>query len=125
MRGASFWRELAPELGRLAFGSDFPAQDADPLRGMLAASSPADESEESSDGAVSAQKIDVDVALQGFTSGAAYAALQDDRRGRLEVGFGADMTVLSVERGANSAPDWANARVLLVVVNGDVVYRAR
>jgi predicted amidohydrolase YtcJ len=124
MRGATFWRELAPELGRLAFGSDFPAQDADPLRGIVAAGSSAEEGEEASDGLTSIQRLDVDGALQGFTAGAAYAALQDDRRGRLEVGFAADMTVLDLGRSSSAPSEIVGARVALVVINGEVVFHA-
>ena len=36
-RGAYAWRELAPELHSLAFGSDFPVESPDPLRGLYAA----------------------------------------------------------------------------------------
>jgi predicted amidohydrolase YtcJ len=125
LRGASFWRELAPALGRLAFGSDCPAQPADPLRGILAAGTPVDEGEEPSDERMPPQRLDFDGALQGFTTGAAYAALQDDRRGRLEVGFAADMSVFAVDRPGPAAAQWTGARVDLVVINGEVVYRAR
>jgi predicted amidohydrolase YtcJ len=121
-RGATFWRELAPELGRLAFGSDFPAQDADPLRAFAATGTSDDE--DVSDGIASVQRLDDDAALQAFTAGAAYAALQDDRRGRLEVGFAADMTVLALGRSGAGQASIAGARVDLVVINGEIMYRA-
>jgi predicted amidohydrolase YtcJ len=124
-RGVTFWRELAPELGRLAFGSDFPAHDADPLRGILTASAQESDGDDVAEGTSASQGIDLDSALQGFTSGAAYAALQDDRRGRLEVGFAADLTVLATDRANPKAARWSGARVTLVVVNGEIVHRAR
>jgi hypothetical protein len=121
-RGASFWRELAPELGRLAFGSDFPAQDADPLRGLLAASARGDDADDASDAPGAPQRVDIEGALQGFTSGAAFAAGQDEHRGRLEVGYAADMTVLRLDAANAARGDLARARVECVIVNGEIVY---
>jgi predicted amidohydrolase YtcJ len=123
-RGASFWRELAPELGRLAFGSDFPSQDADPLRGLLAAGARGDDADESSDSPRAQPPVDIEGVLQGFTSGAAWAAGQDERRGRLEVGCAADMTVLRLDPSTAARGDLARARVERVFVNGEIVYAA-
>jgi predicted amidohydrolase YtcJ len=123
-RGASFWRELAPELGRLAFGSDFPSQDADPLRGLAAASARGDDPDEASDAPRAAQPLDIEGALQGFTSGASWAAGQDERRGRLEVGYAADMTVLRLDASTAARGDLSRGHVERVIVNGEIVYAA-
>ncbi|MFN0006927.1 MAG: amidohydrolase [Planctomycetota bacterium] len=124
-RGAYAWRALAPELGRLAFGSDFPVESPDPVAGLFAArmrSNPGDSPDEelSSD-----QSLDGIAALGGFTSGAAYAAHQDERRGRLLPGYATDMTVLTIDPVTCSPEDLRAARVTMTIINGAIVWRAQ
>jgi hypothetical protein len=123
-RGAYAWRALAPELGRLAFGSDFPLENPDPLHGMYAART-RQTLEKGDDPIVIDQRLDGAAALAGFTSGAAYAAFQDDRRGRLEPGYACDMSVLSVDPITAEPEQLLKGSVRATVVNGAVVWRAR
>ena len=124
VRGAYAWRSLAPELGRLAFGSDFPVESPDPLAGLFAArmrSSPGD----APDKALPAdQTLDGIAALAGFTSGAAYAAHQEERRGRLLPGFATDLTVLNLDPVTCKPGDLVHGKVTMTVINGEVVWRA-
>ena len=117
---------LAPELGRLAFGSDFPNYDPDPLRGLYAARTRGEETEGGppSDRVPFPQTLDPLSALSGYTSGAAFACRQDARRGRLSVGFAADLTVLTVDPIACAPEELLDARVRMTVVNGEIVYRS-
>lgn len=123
-RGAYAWRALAPELGRLAFGSDFPYESPDPLRGLYAARTRQNPSAKRST-LPPGQTLDGAAALAGFTSGAAYASFQENRRGRLLPGFACDLTVLSVDPVACDPKDLLQAKVLMTVVNGVIVWRAR
>jgi predicted amidohydrolase YtcJ len=113
-----------PELGRLAFGSDFPVESPDPLPGLFAArmrSNPGDSPEK----ALSPdQSLDGIAALGGFTSGAAYAAHQEARRGRLLPGYATDLTVLTRDPVTCAASDLLSAKVTMTVINGQVAWRA-
>lgn len=123
-RGAYAWRALAPELGRLAFGSDFPVESPDPLAGLFAArmrSNPGDAPEKA---LPADQSLDGIAALAGFTSGAAYAAHQEERRGRLLPGYATDITVLTIDPVTCAAADLLAARVTMTVINGEIVWRA-
>lgn len=123
-RIANNWRALAPELGRLAFGSDFPYESPDPLRGLYAARTrPNVEGGDQPN--VPEQRLDGASALAGFTSGAAYAAFQEDRRGRLQPGYACDMSVLSVDPVSCPPEALLKASVRATVINGVVVWRAR
>jgi predicted amidohydrolase YtcJ len=125
-RGAYAWRALAPQLGRLAFGSDFPLENPDPLRGLYAArtrQSLAVQNPSDQVAFVPEQRLDGNAALVGFTSGAAYACHQEDRRGRLVPGFACDMTVLDVDPTTCEPSALLKARILMTVVNGRVVWR--
>ena len=124
-RGAYAWRALAPELGRLAFGSDFPVESPDPLQGLFAARTRQDESGVPANGFMPEQRLDGAAALVGFTSGAAYACKQEDRRGRLQAGYACDMTVISVDPVACEPAELLKARVRMTVINGVIVYRAK
>jgi predicted amidohydrolase YtcJ len=123
-RGAYAWRALAPELGRLAFGSDFPYESPDALRGMYAART-RQATRNGDDPIVVDQRLDGASALAGFTSGPAYAAFQDDRRGRLETGYACDMTVLTVDPVRAEPDALLKGSVRATVVNGFIVWRAR
>jgi predicted amidohydrolase YtcJ len=121
-RGAYAWRRLAPELGKLAFGSDFPCDSPDPLRGLHAARTRHDGGED--EGYAPEQRLDGVAALAGYTIGAAYAAHQEDRRGRLIPGFACDMTVLDLDPVACEPEALLGGRVLMTVIDAEVAYRA-
>jgi predicted amidohydrolase YtcJ len=125
VRGAYAWRALAPELRLLAFGSDFPVESPDPLAGLYAARTRSDGVERVSDGAPTGDALDGASALSGFTSGAAYACHQEDRRGRLLPGYGCDITVLDVDPVTCDPAALKTAHVLMTIVNGEVVWRAK
>jgi predicted amidohydrolase YtcJ len=76
---------LAASGARLCFGSDAPIEPLDPLAGVQAAATrdwPASEA------------LAVELALDGFWSGAAYARHAERRLGRLLPGYAADLVVL-------------------------------
>jgi predicted amidohydrolase YtcJ len=123
-RGAYAWRALAPELGRLAFGSDFPVESPDPIAGLFAArmrSNPGDAPERS---LPADQSLDGIAALAGFTSGAAHAGHQEDRRGRLLPGFATDMTLLTLDPVTCPTANLLSAKPAMTIINGEIVWRA-
>jgi predicted amidohydrolase YtcJ len=123
-KGAYAWRGLAPDLGRLAFGSDFPVESPNPLEGMYAARTRQRMGGKDDEVMLPEQCLDGLAALTGFTSGAAYACKQDDRRGRLIAGYACDLTVLDVDPTTCVPADLLKAKVLMTVINGLVVWRA-
>jgi predicted amidohydrolase YtcJ len=122
--GAYAWRALAPELGRLAFGSDFPVESPDPLEGLFAARTRTKAGGKPEEALLPEQRLDGAAALAGFTSGAAFACRQDERRGRLLPGYACDLTVLGVDPTKCDPPDLLRDSVRMVVINGLVAWRA-
>ncbi len=122
--GAYAWRALAPELGRLAFGSDFPVESPDPLEGLFAARTRTKAGGKADEVLLPEQRLDGAAALAGFTSGAAWAARQDERRGRLLPGYACDLTVLGVDPTTCEPARLLEDHVRFVVINGAVVWRA-
>ncbi len=79
----------------VAFGSDAPVESPNPFHGIYAAVA-----RRRSDGSPgpggwhAEQKLSVQQAIEGFTTGAAYAAYSENRQGRLAEGMLADLIVL-------------------------------
>jgi len=64
-------------------------------------------------------------ALAQMTSGAAYAAQAETKRGQLKAGFDADFVVLPVDPMTDAPEKLRDARVQVTVVGGVDVYRPR
>jgi predicted amidohydrolase YtcJ len=125
LRGAYAWRRLAAPGAPLALGSDFPVEPSSPLLGIYAARTRQDEDAQPPGGFQPDQRLSGVEALAGFTSGAAFAAREEQGRGRLLAGFYADLTVLDADPVNDPAEDLLTARVLLTMIEGEVVYDAR
>lgn len=89
------WRTQLQQGATLAFGSDAPVESPNPFLGLHAAvtrrradGSPGPQ------GWLPEERLTLEQALAGFTTGAAYAAGMEDRLGRLAPGFHADLIVL-------------------------------
>lgn len=87
--GAYAWQTLHQAGARLAFGSDAPVDSPDPLLGIRAATTWRAEHDWHPQLAVSEE-----VAIEAYTSGAAYAAGMETELGRLEPGQWCDLTVV-------------------------------
>jgi predicted amidohydrolase YtcJ len=89
------WRSLHKAGTHLAFGSDAPVESPNPFWGLHAAiSRKRSDDSPGPDGWYPEQKLSLKTALQGFTTGAAYAAGMENRQGQLTPGFFADLVVL-------------------------------
>ncbi len=90
--GAYAWQSLLRSSARLAFGSDFPVESPNPFPGLSAAISRQDPSGQPPGGWRPRERVSFEVALAGFTRGAAYAGFAEDRIGSLEPGKYADLS---------------------------------
>lgn len=124
LAGAYAWRSLLDAGARLAFGSDFPIESPNPLAGLFAARTRQDAHGQPPGGWRPEQRLSGEVALAGFTTGAAYAAFAEERRGRLAPGLDADFVVLDVDPVEGPPEALLGGRVLVTVVDGIDVYRA-
>ena len=82
------WRDLLDSGAHLAFGSDAPIEDLDPLAGIDAAVNRDWYPE---------QRLDVADAVLAFTAGGAAAVGEHRRRGLLLPGYAADLVVLDTD----------------------------
>jgi len=80
---------------------------------------------ENPDGWIPEQKISVEDALQAYTINAAYASFEEDIKGSLEPGKLADFVIIDRDLTAISPEQIKDARVLLTVIGGQVVFDGR
>ncbi|MEW5743125.1 MAG: amidohydrolase [Myxococcota bacterium] len=119
------WKSVLEAGGKVAFGSDFPVEDPNPLWGLYAARTRQDASGKPPGGWLPEQKLSGEEALAGFTTGAAYASFSEGRRGMLKTGFDADFVVLPLDPVADPPEGLLSAKVQVTVVDGVDVYRAQ
>jgi hypothetical protein len=118
------WRTQLEQGAVLAFGSDAPVESPNPFWGLHAAvTRRRRDGTPGPDGWYPTQRLTVSEALQGFTSGAAYAAGLEDRLGKLAPGFLADLILLDTDP-FNCQPDrLPDIQVLATMIGGEWVWK--
>lgn len=124
LKGAYAWQSARRAGAVLALGSDFPIERPEVLPGLYAARTRQDLKGWPEGGWYPEQRLTGAQALAGFTTGAAYASHAEDRRGMLKPGMDADFVALSADPVDGPAESLRDARVLLTVVGGEVIYAA-
>jgi predicted amidohydrolase YtcJ len=122
IEGAYAWRRLKKASARMAGGSDFPVESENPLLGFYAAVTRQDLSGNPAGGWRPQDRLTRPEALALLTSDAAYAAFEEDRRGRVAPGFEADLTVFAADPMASDPARIASIPILLTVVGGRVAH---
>ncbi len=122
IRGAYAWRTLTRGGAHLAGGSDFPVESENPLLGFYAAVTRQDPAGRPAGGWRAEEALSRAEALALFTSDAAWAAFEEDRRGRIAAGFEADLTVLAADPMKAEASQIPAIPVVLTVVGGRIVH---
>jgi predicted amidohydrolase YtcJ len=122
LRGAYAWRSLLETGARIPCGSDFPVESHRPLLGIYAAVSRQQPDGHPPGGWSPEETMTAAEALVGFTTAAAYAAFHEDRRGRIERGMDADLTVLSDDPLSVAPAEIPGIEVLYTIVAGRIRY---
>jgi len=115
-------RSLLDTHAVVAFGTDWPVVQLNPLLGIRNAVLRQSLDGQPSGGYVPEQRITVAEALHAYTLGAAYASRADDQEGSIAVGKLADIVVFSENFLELPAARIADGHVVMTVVGGKVVY---
>lgn len=124
IRFAYAWHSVLDAGAKVAFGSDFPVEDPEPLMGLYAARTRQDAAGKPEGGWLPEQRVSGEEALRGFTTGAAWAEFAEGSRGLLKEGFDADFVALSADPVDDAPAKLLSAKVLLTVSDGREVFRA-
>ena len=103
----------------VAAGSDAPVTEPDPLLGIYAAVS---RRTRSGGAFFPSQSISAQEALEMHTINAAYACFEETRRGSIEVGKLADLVLLDADLRDLEPEALREIRVMMTIVNGQVVW---
>jgi predicted amidohydrolase YtcJ len=116
------WRKVLNAGGRLALGSDFPVEQADPRLGLYAAVTRQDLQGRPDGGWLPGERLTREEALRGFTLDAAWSLFLEKEVGSLEVGKRADLVVFARDWMTLPETEIPKAEVDLTLVDGEVVY---
>jgi predicted amidohydrolase YtcJ len=119
------WRTQLECGARLVFGSDAPVENPNPFLGLHAAvtrcrvdGSPGPE------GWFPEQRLTVGAALEGFTTGPAYASGMENCLGRLSAGFLADLTIVETDPFTCNPTELHAIQPVRTMVGGDWVWQS-
>ena len=108
---------------RLAFGTDYPVEHINPLRGLYAAVTREFEDGGPEGGWLPEEKVSLEEAIRAYTLGSAFAEFEERRKGTLSPGKFADLIILSQDITNVSPSELLRTDVLLTMVGGKIVYR--
>jgi hypothetical protein len=116
------WRKVLDAGGRLALGSDFPVESADPRLGLYAAVTRQDLAGNPPGGWLPGERLTRDEALRGFTLDAAWSVFLEKEVGSLEVGKRADLVVFGHDPMTVPEGEIPKAEIDMTLVDGRIVY---
>jgi predicted amidohydrolase YtcJ len=122
LKGAYAWQTLLKLGVPVAGGSDAPVERGEPLIEFYAAVARKDLKGGSGAGWHPEERVTRDQALRMFTVGPAYAAFEEDRRGTIEVGKWADLTVFDKDIMRVPEAEILSAKCTMTVVGGEIVW---
>ena len=122
-KNADVWRSLIEAGVHIAFGSDWPAEPLDPMRGLYSAVTRKNiELDYPPGGWFPEQRLTLSEAIELFALGSAYASFEEKDKGSIEPGKLADMVVLSKDFFRLDPREILTTEVLYTVVGGKIVY---
>lgn len=124
-KGTYAFKSLLDAGAKVAFGSDWFVAPPTPLEGIYAAVTRRTLDDANPDGWVPAQKITVEQALRAYTATAAFAGFAENDRGVLKAGMLADLVLIDRDLTRVPPASIRDARILLTMVGGMIVFEAR
>lgn len=122
MKGAYAYKTLFSQNGRIAFGSDFPVEDINPMLGYHASVARVDLEGKPYGGFFKNEAVGRDTALRAMTIWAAESNFEEKVKGSLEVGKFADMIILKDDLLTMKEDQIPYARVLRTIIGGKIVF---
>lgn len=125
LKGAYAFKSLIAARGYVAFGSDFPVEDINPILGFYAAVARKDLTNFPYGGYLMNEAVGRDTAMKAMTIWAATSNFEEKEKGSLEVGKFADFVVMEEDLMFMEESQLPYAQVLQTVLGGEVVFSAK
>lgn len=125
IKGAYAWRKFLDAGCRIAGGSDFPVESANPLFGFHAAISRQDHKGQPEGGWHPEELMTREEAFRCLTIDAAYAGFEERDKGSIEVGKLADLVVLFYDIKYFEPQSILKTEVVTTILGGKVVYETK
>lgn len=117
------WRTLADEGIHISMGTDSPVEDMEPIANIYSAVTRKSISSPDRQPWHPEESLTLDEAIKFYTEASAYAAGDEDKKGKIKKGYLADMTVLDKDIYAVPAEEIKDIKVAMTVVGGEITYR--
>lgn len=121
-KGAYGWNTMRKDGVRLAFGTDYPVEAVNPLRGIYACVTRELPEGGPAGGWEPQEKLPRDVCIYDYTVGSAYGEFEEDRKGELKAGMFADIVVYPTDIMRMAPHELMTTPVDVTITGGRVVY---
>jgi predicted amidohydrolase YtcJ len=116
------WKSFLDHNVVLAFGTDYPVEFINPFRGLYSAITR--QNEAGTQTFQPQEKISLNEAIYAYTQASAFGEFREKVKGRLELGYLADIVVLDRDITTATPQELLHTKVLRTIVNGETVYIA-
>lgn len=123
--GAYAWNTMRKDGVRLAFGTDYPVESIDPLRGLYECATRELPEGGPPGGWEPQEKLPMDVCIYDYTAASAYAEFEENRKGQLKTGMFADIVVYPVDITRVPPADLLHTLPDMTIAGGRIVYERR
>ena len=124
IKGAYAWRTMEKSGVHLAFGTDFPVESINPLRGVYSCVTRELPGGGPAGGWHPEEKLIMAECLSDYTARSAYAEFEETRKGTIAPGMLADIVVFPSDITRIPARDLLKLPVVMTIAGGRVVYEA-
>jgi predicted amidohydrolase YtcJ len=122
IKGAYAWRTMLNDGVTLAFGTDWPVEIINPMRGLHACVTRQLPDGTPAGGWQPQEKISMDKCIHAYTVGSAYAEFEEGKKGQIVPGQYADIVVLSGDVTKMPPSEIWGTTVLHTIVGGREMY---
>ncbi|MHB8755237.1 MAG: amidohydrolase [Candidatus Acidiferrales bacterium] len=121
-KGAYAWNTMRKDGVRLAFGTDYPVEGIDPLRGIYECVTRELPEGGPLGGWEPQEKLPLEVCISDYTTGSAYAEFEENKKGEIRPGMLADIVVYPADITRMPPAELLRTSVDMTVTGGRIVY---
>jgi predicted amidohydrolase YtcJ len=122
LRGAYAWHSLEASGAHLAFGTDYPVESVNPLRGIYACVTRELPTGGPPGGWHPEEKLTMEECLRAYTVGSSYAQFEEQRKGSIARGMLADVVVFPADLTRLPAKELLRTEVVMTIAGGKIIY---